>query len=329
MSIIITNMRYTFEDCVKRSNISIDILVRIKINWIFIINLILGFVVLLFLNLIIFSFLKFNYFEYFFGTKLYSLFTINIVILIINIIIITSFIIEAKILKKYRIFYYLEERECFKNLFSNEIIVFSSFLLLFILSIFAFEKYKNFLTLEKDFLNFSSMYFFMLFPILLVLIFYFYRYLFKYVVVYFVDLILPFMYPENEKINALIDECKVNNREINAVIIEVKNINKIKKQIKFLTKTKIIEKLKSEIKRNLNKDLFIFTVNKRKGIIILFDETKTEILKEEIQNKLLPYFESFPLSKKKKVKMEIRFNTINIHEDINIKEAFDLIGEYI
>lgn len=316
-------MKYTFEDCVKRSNSSVELLCHVNKRWIFFIAALISLLKVLVVNLFLFAFLRERYFDYFFADKTYSILSFNLVIFLLNLLISIVYVIEAKLHRKYRLFYYIDEKEVYRNLFSNEVVVFSTFVVLFLISLVSFDNFKSILTSSEEFFNFASMYFFMLFPIMFIAIFYLYRYIMKYILVYFIDGLFPLMYPNNRNIDNLIEECRSSNKELTFVIMSFENF----KNMKY--KKELLKAIKEKIVKKTGKNLNFININRNYGILGFSDSISYDSALTLVEEKILPTFKSPVEIKKRKISLNIKTEIIDIRQERNIKNAFDLIGQYI
>ncbi|MBN2546054.1 MAG: hypothetical protein JXB50_09680 [Spirochaetes bacterium] len=321
-------MKYSFADITKSTVISVSILSYSKYFWVFISCFIINFINLSLINLIIYFFIKTNYINYFISTKIYSLLFFNIFIFISSTIIQFSYVIEAKIQRKLKLFYYKEELQIYRNLFSNVIIAFFVLLYFIIISIMTVDIYKDLFSTKNTFYNFSAMYFFILSPIYFILIFYFYKFLTKYFLTYLLNKFENYIYSNNQLINFQINNSRSNNRDLSIGILQAANIEEIKNDFKFITNKTIIKTIKDMINKQLGYNALAITLNEKKIIIGLLEKINYETMKELLNQKILTGFKKQVNIKNKLVKLNIFSEIIDIRDDKNIKDAFDIISIY-
>lgn len=321
-------MKYSFADITKSTVISVTILSYSKYFWVFISSLIINFIQLIIINFIVFLFLRNNYFNFLLSPKIYSLLFFNIFIFIATTIIQFSYVIEAKIQRKLKLFYYKEELQIYRNLFSNVIIVFFDILYFIIISIMTIEQYQDLFTTENVFDNFSAMYFFILSPVYIIVIFYIYKFLIKYFLTYLVNKFENYIYSNNQLINYQISNSRLNNRDLSIGILQVSNIDEIKKHNSLIRNKNIINLIKNLINKQLGYNALIITLNEKKIIIGLLEKINYETMKDLLNQKILTSFKKQIDIKNKLIKLNVIIEIIDIREDKNIKDAFDIISIY-
>jgi len=190
------------------------------------------------------------------------------------------------------------------------------------------EQYKDLFTTQNSFDNFSAMYFFILSPIYFIVIFYIYKFLIKYFLTYLINKFENYIYSNNQLINYQINNSRLNNRDLSIGILQVSNIDDIKKQYSLVRNINIINAIKNIINKQLGYNALSIILNEKKIIIGLLEKINYETMKDLLNQKILTNFKKQINIKNKLIKLNVISEIIDIREDKNIKDAFDIISIY-